>query len=228
MLTVALYPVYDWMVGHLGGRRRLAAVLLTVLSLLIVDLGPATWLTLGLVDCFRNAVRASRSVGYKVAAPARCHSILAGSSAISIYQFWDLASTNFRGSVCQDRSATPKPFGAAILLRIAEGAGIGAVKFFIAIIVAGFLFSPAPSLVHAVTLFSRRLRFGAGRAVRRLAAAHHPEPCHGGVVGVSALQALLAGRGSRGGRNSGRQPDHLRCAYPRELFRLVRLLFSSQ
>ena len=47
VLTVALYPVYDWMVGMLGGRRRLAAALLTLLSLLIV-IGPATWLVLGL------------------------------------------------------------------------------------------------------------------------------------------------------------------------------------
>ena len=30
VLTVALYPVYDRMVGWLGGRRRLAAVLLTL------------------------------------------------------------------------------------------------------------------------------------------------------------------------------------------------------
>src|SRR6266849_413383 len=48
VLTVALYPVYDWIAGRLGGRRRLAALLLTILNLLIV-IGPATWLTLGLI-----------------------------------------------------------------------------------------------------------------------------------------------------------------------------------
>ena len=53
VLTVALYPVYDWMAGRLGGRRRLAALLLTILNLLIV-IGPATWLTLGLIDSIRN------------------------------------------------------------------------------------------------------------------------------------------------------------------------------
>ena len=53
VLTVALYPVYDWMVGRLGGRRRLAAGLITILNLLIV-IGPATWLTLGLIDSLRN------------------------------------------------------------------------------------------------------------------------------------------------------------------------------
>src|SRR5687768_4516803 len=53
VLTVALYPMYDWMVGHLGGRRRLAAVLLTALTLLIV-IGPATWLALGLIESLRT------------------------------------------------------------------------------------------------------------------------------------------------------------------------------
>ena len=53
VLTVALYPVYDWMAGRLGGRRRLAALLLTFFNLLIV-IGPATWLTLGLIDSIRD------------------------------------------------------------------------------------------------------------------------------------------------------------------------------
>jgi predicted PurR-regulated permease PerM len=49
VLTVALYPIYVWLVSWLGGRRRLAAILLTLLSLLVV-LGPATWLALSLID----------------------------------------------------------------------------------------------------------------------------------------------------------------------------------
>ncbi|MGC1825858.1 MAG: AI-2E family transporter, partial [Pseudolabrys sp.] len=34
VLTVALYPVFEWMTLRLGGRRRLAAILVTILSLL--------------------------------------------------------------------------------------------------------------------------------------------------------------------------------------------------
>ena len=49
VLTVALYPVFEWMALRLGGRRRLAAALITVLSLLIV-IGPAAWLALGLIE----------------------------------------------------------------------------------------------------------------------------------------------------------------------------------
>src|SRR5262245_112117 len=53
VLTVALYPAYDWMVRHLGGRRRLAAILLTAVNLLIV-IGPAAWLVLGLIDSLQT------------------------------------------------------------------------------------------------------------------------------------------------------------------------------
>ncbi|MGB6350823.1 MAG: AI-2E family transporter, partial [Pseudolabrys sp.] len=52
VLAVALYPVFEWVSFRLGGRRRLAAALITILSLLIV-IGPATWLALGLIDSLR-------------------------------------------------------------------------------------------------------------------------------------------------------------------------------
>src|SRR5262249_21632545 len=49
VLAVALYPFYERVVNWLGGRRRLAAVLVTLLSLVIV-VGPAAWLAVGLID----------------------------------------------------------------------------------------------------------------------------------------------------------------------------------
>jgi len=52
VLTVALYPVFEWTSRFLGGHRRIAAALITLLSLLII-VGPATWLALGLVDSLR-------------------------------------------------------------------------------------------------------------------------------------------------------------------------------
>jgi len=41
VLTVALYPVYNWLTAALGGRARVAAILITVVGLLII-IGPAT------------------------------------------------------------------------------------------------------------------------------------------------------------------------------------------
>jgi predicted PurR-regulated permease PerM len=53
VLAAALYPTFEWTSSQLGGRRRLAAALITILSLLII-IGPATWLALGLVESLRT------------------------------------------------------------------------------------------------------------------------------------------------------------------------------
>ena len=49
VLTVALYPPYNWLSVHLGGRPKLAAAIITVINLAII-IGPVTWLGFGLVD----------------------------------------------------------------------------------------------------------------------------------------------------------------------------------
>jgi predicted PurR-regulated permease PerM len=43
VLTVALYHPYNWLSVWLGGRPKLAAAIITVISLAIV-IGPVTWL----------------------------------------------------------------------------------------------------------------------------------------------------------------------------------------
>src|ERR1700730_4234484 len=48
ILTVGLYPLFSWLAKRLGSRR-LAALVITVLCLIIV-IGPVTWLGLGLIS----------------------------------------------------------------------------------------------------------------------------------------------------------------------------------
>src|SRR5580700_6985723 len=92
VLTVALYPVFEWTSRRLGGRRRIAAALITLLSLLII-IGPATWLALGLVGSLRVISERLDLANLTIPPP---------STTIKewpfigepIYQFWELASTN--------------------------------------------------------------------------------------------------------------------------------------
>ena len=49
MLAVALYPAFDWLSSHLGGRPKLAATVVTALCLAII-IGPVAWLGIGLID----------------------------------------------------------------------------------------------------------------------------------------------------------------------------------
>jgi predicted PurR-regulated permease PerM len=190
VLTVALYPVFEWMALRLGGRSRLAAFLVTILSLLIV-IGPATWLALGLIESLR-AIYDQFDLSAVAIPPAP--QFVKGWPLIGepIYQFWDLASTNFKAAMSEILPQL-KPLGSS-LLRIGADTGVGTIKFLVSIIVAGFLFLPAPSLADAIKNFSCRLnpRRGeefvvqAGATIRAVSR---------GVIGISVLQALLAGVG---------------------------------
>jgi predicted PurR-regulated permease PerM len=190
VLTVALYPVYNWMVNRLGGRRRLAAALLTFVNLLIV-IGPATWLALGLIDSLGTL--AERLAGSTLELPPPAVALkdwpLVGEP---IYQFWELASTNLKAAL---GIIVPqlKPLG-SLLVHIAAGAGTGMLTFFAAIVVAGFLFSPAPSLVDALRRFSRSVAVGRGEKFVQSAGATIRAVSRG-VIGISVLQAFLAGLG---------------------------------
>jgi predicted PurR-regulated permease PerM len=190
VLTVALYPAFEWLARRLGGRRRLAAVLITILSLLVV-IGPATWLALDLVESLRMiSDRIDLSTLALPAPPASVKDLpLIGDP---IYQFWNLASTNLAEALAK---LVPqlKPVG-TVLLGIAADAGTGILKFFAAIIVAGFLFAPAPSIIGAVKKFLRRLVPERGEEFANLAGATIRAVSRG-VIGISVLQALLAGIG---------------------------------
>jgi predicted PurR-regulated permease PerM len=190
VIAVALYPAFEWTARRLGGRRRLAAALITIASLLVV-IGPATWLALGLIDSIRLV-----SEQLDLSTLALPHPPVAVKSwpliGDQIYNFWDLASTNLKAALAQIAPQL-KPLGSS-LLGVAADTGTGIVKFFAAIILAGFLFAPAPSLVNTVQRFSRRLVAQRGDEFVKLAGATIRTVSRG-VVGISALQALLAGLG---------------------------------
>jgi predicted PurR-regulated permease PerM len=190
VIAVALAPAYERLAGWLGGRRRPAAALMTIAFLLVI-IGPATWLALGLIDSLR-AISAELDVS-SLTLPAPPSAIKAWPLVGEpIYQFWDLASTNLRGALVKIAPYV-KPFGTT-LLGVAAETGAGVVKFFAAIFVAGFLFAPAPRLVETVRTFARGLLSERGEEFVALAGATIRAVSRG-VIGISVLQALLAGIG---------------------------------
>jgi predicted PurR-regulated permease PerM len=190
VLTVALYPVYDWIVDRIGGRRRLAAALLTLLNLLIV-IGPAMWLALGLIDSLHTlSDRLDPSILELPPPPATIRSWpLVGEP---IYQFWELASTNLQAALGKIAPQL-KPLGSA-LVQIAADAGVGIIQFLVAIVVAGFLFSPAPKLVDTLRSFAFTVAGERGERFVQIAGATIRAVSRG-VIGISILQAFLAGLG---------------------------------
>jgi predicted PurR-regulated permease PerM len=190
ILTVTLYPAYERLASTLGGRRQLAAGLLTVLCLMIV-IGPALWLILGIVDSLRLL---SNWFDPKVISapppPAQLQTWpLIGEP---LYQFWMLASDNLQAALA--KIAPQLKSAATGLLQVAAGAGAGALKLFVAIGVAGFLFAPAPAMVEAIRSVARRLSPERGDSFVSMTGATIRTVARG-VVGISALQAVLAGIG---------------------------------
>jgi len=190
VLSVALYPSYERIVRLTGGRRKLAAALLTLLSLLIL-IGPVAWLVLGLIDSIRGLTDQLDLSTLAVPSPPETVKSwpFVGDT---IHQFWQLASTNLQEAWAKIAPHL-KSIGSGLLQTAAE-AGVGTLKFLIAILVAGFLFPSAPALTEAVNKFSRRLAPESGETFVDLAVATTRAVARG-VIGVSMLQALLIGAG---------------------------------
>jgi predicted PurR-regulated permease PerM len=190
VLAVALYPVFDLTAKWLGGRRRLAAALITILLLLTV-FGPVTWLGLDLVDVPRMIY--ARLDSGQLSVPAPIESVrnwpLIGEP---IFQFWELASSNLSAALVKIAPHL-KPIGST-LLGAAGSVGIAILQFLAAVILAGFLLSPGPMLVESAAAFLQRRVSQRGNEFMQLAGATIRNVSQG-VIGVSLLQALLAGLG---------------------------------
>lgn len=190
VLTVALYPVYAWFTERLGGRRIIAAVMVTILSLVIV-IGPATWLALSLIDGLRAVAEKLNAGGLAVPAPPRGVKDwpLIGNQ---IYENWDLASTNL-GIAMEQLRPHLRPY-AGPLLGAAADAGTGILKFLLSIALMGYLFLPAPRMANGVRVFLKHVVPArsdefvalAGATIRTISR---------GVLGIAVLQSLLAGIG---------------------------------
>jgi len=190
ILAVALYPVFSLVAKWLGGRRRLAAALITILGLLVV-FGPATWLGLDLAAVLLTIYERLESGAISIPPPIATVKTwpLIGEQ---LFQFWELASNNLKAALVKVAPHL-KPF-ASSLLGAAGNVGTGILQFVVSVIIAGFLLSPGPSLVEAVAVFLRRLVSRRGDQFVQLAGATIRNVSQG-VIGVSLLQALLAGIG---------------------------------
>jgi len=188
VLAVALYPAYDWLTVHLGQRPRIAAIIVT-LVVLSVFLGPAAWLGIGLVEGLGNISDQLTSGDLTIPAPPDSvkNWPIIGSS---LHQFWDMASLNLHSAL---RQVAPhlKPLASPILA-IASSAGTGTLKFLVSVVISGFLFRHGPALVVASRRALTRVVPERSDSFLALAGATIRTVLQG-VIGIAALQAILAG-----------------------------------
>jgi predicted PurR-regulated permease PerM len=135
ILTVALYPLFDWLARQLGSRR-LAAALITLLCMLIV-IGPVTWLGFGLIGTVEFVMRGVETETSFIPLPDESveNWPLIGEQA---YRLWTHAATDLK-SVIVEAAPMLKPLGGGAL-NIAGTVVLGLLQFVAAIVVAGFLY----------------------------------------------------------------------------------------
>lgn len=190
VMAVAFYPSFERLAAFMGGRRGLAAVLMIVAGLLLV-LGPATWVAVGVVQPIEELVKSLEAGNLVIPPPLET---LKEWPVIGqpIYDFWALASTNLSDALAQI-SPQLKPVGEYVL-GMARNAGAGTLKFLLSIALAGYVLAVAPQLLGALRGVARRIDATHGRRILDLAGATIKAVSRG-VMGVSLLQAVIAGLG---------------------------------
>ena len=190
ILAVTLYPAFSWTAQLLGGRRKLAALIVTAISLLVFT-GPIIWLGLSMIEGVASF--SHRLATGDISIPPPSEEIKSWPFiGDRVFYFWDLAATNIKRAI---KEALPylSPFRSTAR-RMAEGAATGIPTFIVSLIIAGVLFPPAPSLLEGVRAVSQRLLPARGQELVKLAGATIRNVAQG-VVGISFLQAILAGLG---------------------------------
>jgi predicted PurR-regulated permease PerM len=190
VLTVALYQPYEWLSVHLGGRPKLAALIVTVTCLLII-IGPATWLGLGMIDGLQNFAGQLGAGTLTIPSPpegVKDWPLLGA----QIYGLWNQASTNL-GAALRQVAPHLKPLAGPVLA-FAGSAGVGTLKFILSVALSGFLFIYGPRLVEAIRRIQARVVTQRGEDFVALAGLTIRMVAQG-VIGVAVLQSLLAGVG---------------------------------
>lgn len=190
IIAVAVFHSYQKLQAGLGGRRIMAAVLVT-LFMLVLLIVPSVLLGDSLVIGVRNVVDSFQSGSLHIPPPPES---IAGWPIIGgrVAQAWTLASENLEEAL---REASPllKGFG-RWLLGAAAGTGLALLQFVVAIIISGAFLASSGAAGRVTRAVARRLAGERGlefagvaeQTVRSVAS---------GILGVALIQALLAGLG---------------------------------
>jgi predicted PurR-regulated permease PerM len=190
VIAVALDPTFERLCAQLGGRRKLAAAIVTFVMLAALIL-PA----IALSDTFVTGVAALRGHAeagtLKIPPPPEAVATwpLVGKSLSAA---WSLAATNLDAVIEANRD---RVIGLArwLVTQVAS-LGLDVLKVIVAMIAAGFLLVAAQSMGDTGERLIRRVAGPHGARFGRLAVATTRSVARG-VLGVALIQALLAGLG---------------------------------
>lgn len=190
ILAIALFPLQLSLTSKLKGRNIISAVIITLLMLLLI-VGPSVGLILASIDEIKTLTETFQSGNLHIPAPNETVKEwpVIGEKA---HIYWTEASSNITMFITKHRTEI-EPI-AIKTLSLLSSAGTGIALLLVSIIISGvFLVFAGPMTAFAQTLFIKlagtygtNMANSAAKTVRNVAK---------GVLGVSFIQAILAGIG---------------------------------
>lgn len=190
IIAIALAPAFEQMQVKFGGRRRLAAMVMT-LALLLILISPALSLVGTLVDGSQTLAHELRDGKMKIPPPpdgVRTWPLV----GTRLFDLWSAASDNL-SDVLQGFKPQLQTLS-KWLLSTAASAGFAILTFVLAIIIAGVLLANGERRERAVHLVFTRLAGDAGERYLNLVHSTIRSVAQG-ILGVALIQSILAGMG---------------------------------
>lgn len=190
ILAIAMYAPYRKLAQGLGGRRKLAAGLLALVALLVL-LGPTVALSKSLVETAAALAHQFNEGTIRVPPPP---SGVADWPIIGdqLHQYWSLAASNLEAAL-QQIAPQLKELG-LWMISTAARAGVGIVQFAISIVIAAVFLASARSASATAERILTRLVGDRGAELAEIAGQTVMSVTRG-ILGVAAMQSLLAGIG---------------------------------
>jgi predicted PurR-regulated permease PerM len=190
IIAVAVFHGYERLRIVLGGRRVTAAVLITLLMLVLLVV-PSVLLGESLVSGARNLVDSFQRGELQIPPPPES---VTGWPIIGepIAKTWTLLSQDLEEAL---RQVSPllKGFG-LWLLTAAAGAGLALLQFVLAILISGAFLANSEAAGRMTQAVARRFAGERGLEFARIAE-KTVRSVASGILGVALIQALLAGLG---------------------------------
>jgi predicted PurR-regulated permease PerM len=190
VLAVALRPVHAGIERALGGRPKLAAILLVVLCLVLLIL-PTVMLSESLLDG-ASFVTSHVEGGQLRIPPAPDRVARWPLVGPTIHENWNLASTNL-DTVLRQFAPQVRAFG-VWLVALAKEAAFAVLLTCVALVIAAVLLLRREAAGRVALDIGTRIAGDEGAELVRLAG-HTIRSVANGVVGVAAIQAVLAAVG---------------------------------
>ena len=188
ILTVAFYPVFAWLRARMGGRSWLAALALTTFGIAIVA-GPTTILLSSLIDSLEFIARHVGAGRIDLPPPPK---VVVELPVVGdeLTGAWQLASSNLEGFF--EQYGRPIVSVGEWTLHAVAGLAGSVLLVLAAVVISGFLYTPAPHLTLGVRRFAERVLGARGSAFVDLAGVTIRNVARG-VIGVALIQSLLIG-----------------------------------